>query len=72
MYFGNYGFQNTLLHKYLKSSVSEDYLTGKWETVRKTFSISAKAPLPYSLINVKVIELGKRSFSAMENLNTVC
>ena len=38
----------------------------------ETFAIWTTAPLPYLFIIVNVIELEKVSFSAMQNLNTVC
>ena len=39
------------------------------ETGRNTDSISTPASLPYSLINVKVIELEKVTLSDMQSLN---
>ena len=38
----------------------------------QTLSIWTTAPLPNLLITVKVIEMEKVSFSAMQNLKTVC
>ena len=41
-------------------------------TSRNTFAFWRTAPLPYLLNTVKVIELEKVSFSAMQNLKAVC
>ena len=42
------------------------------QTSRKTDSISTPAPLPYPLINVKVIGLEKVHRSDMKSLKTFC
>ena len=41
-----------------------------WYTGGNTDSISTAAPLPYSLINMKVIELEKVTRSYMQSLKT--
>ena len=38
----------------------------------KILSISMTAPLPYSLVTVKVIEFERVNLSDMENLKAVC
>ena len=44
----------------------------RWQTIPNTLEICTVAPLPYLLISVKEIELGKFSLSVMQNLKTVC
>ena len=43
-----------------------------WETGPKTVEIWTTLPLPYFLIPVNIIQLGKVDVSAMQNLKTVC
>ena len=72
MYLRNYGLRKTYLDKCLKSPVSDYTLTINVVNGPNTVSLSTTAPLPYSLIIVKVIELETVSLSDMENLKTVC
>ena len=44
----------------------------RWQTIPNTLEICTVAPLPYLLISVKEIELGKFSLSVMQSLKTVC
>ena len=68
MYFRNYGLRKTQLHKRLKSPVLDDPLTGNVVNGQKTASMSTAAPLPYSLITVKVIGWERFPLSGIENL----
>ena len=43
-----------------------------WKTGTNTVPIWTTAPLPYFLIIANIIQLEKVSFSAMQNLKTVC
>ena len=71
MCFRNYRLRKTSLYNCLESPISEDPWTGKMGKSRKTVSISTTAPLPYLLITVKVIHLGKASLSEMQNLKLI-
>ena len=73
MYFRNYRIRKKWLDKCLKTPVSEEPSTSNMlKTGANTFAIWTTAPLPQLLIILKVIELEKVSFSAMQNLKTVC
>ena len=71
MYFRNYGLRKTWLDKSLKNPVSEEPLTGNVVNGPKHSSISTRAPLTYSLITAKLIELERVSLSDIKRLNTV-
>ena len=74
MYFRNYGYRKSWLGKCLKSPVSDEFSAGNIVNGLgpNTVAFWTAAPSPYLLITVKVIELEKVSFSAMQSLKSFC
>ena len=72
MYLRNYGLRKRWLDKCLKIPLSEDHLTSNVVNGSKHCSMSTTAPLPYSLITVKLLELEKLTFSDMQSLKILC
>ena len=59
------------LDQCLKSPVSENPSKSNMLNGLKSVEIGITAPLPYLLINVKAIDLGKVFLCEMQNLKTV-
>ena len=62
MYFGNYGFQKTLLDKCLKGRVLEDLPQATRQMGSNSAEIWMAPLLPYLLITVKATNFEKVSF----------
>ena len=72
MYFRNYRLRKTWLDQCQKICVSEDPSTDNMTNGSKQCRNLNEAPLKYLLITVKVVVLGKISFSDMQNPMAVC